>query len=448
MSVTNFKSVSQGSPPTLTTSNSKRAHTAAAKYLPDGVSRCTLSGETPPIFIDRGSGSRIFDVDGNEYVDFANNFTTLIHGNAFPPIIRALEEQLQKGTCFNNPTVHEASLAKILCERVPSIDQIRFVNTGTEAVMTALKAARAITGRKKIAKLEGAYHGSYDWAEVSENSTPSNWGKDAPASVPSCVGTPTSVLDETVVLPFNDIDGSRGILEQIKGQLAGVLIDVAPSRAGLIPISPDYLQYLREFTEKDGAILISDEVLNFRQSFVGGACAYGVEADLVALGKIIGGGLPIGAVGGKAHFMSVFSRHDSEPPITQSGTFSANPLSMVGGIASMTAWTEDAISKINDLGEQIRHDIQEIIDRRSADFSVTGAGSLFRLHPKRQPPRNYREAYRNSDEIDRMHALNEQMRESGVFLASGGLGALSTVMNDEDITRFLEAFEKHIDSIV
>lgn len=241
------------------------------------------------------------------------------------------------------PTPWEIELAEILCERVPAVDWVRFANTGTEAVMFAVKAARAFTDRPKVAKFEGAYHGAYDWVEVSENSEPGNWGDGEPRRVPYARGTPASVLEEVVMVPFNDIGTTTTLLERHGDELACLVMDVLPSRAGLIPLEADYLDAIRRITRRRGIVLISDEVLNFRQGYGGAAARFGIEPDLVTFGKIIGGGLPIGAVGGLADVMAVFDSSDGWPPLPQGGTFAANPLSMVAGVTSMKALDHAAL---------------------------------------------------------------------------------------------------------
>ena len=417
----------------------------AKRVLPGGVTRSTIDRSPHPMYVAKGKGPWLTDIDGNRYLDFANNFTTLIQGHAFPPVIEALRRQLESGSCFSNPTVLEVGLAEILVERIPVVDQVRFMNTGTEAVMFALKVARAATGRPKIAKFEGAYHGAYDWAEVSERSAPDTWGAPYPASVEQYRGMPRSVLDDVVVLPFNDLELTRQILARHTDDLACVLIDLMPSRIGLIPIDPDYLAFLRRFTKQHGALLISDEVLNLRQSHAGASAAFGVEPDLVAMGKIIGGGLPIGAVGGPADVMRVFDDGQTSL-LPQSGTFSANPLSMVAGTAAMMALGPQDVDHINRLGQAVRDGLNAVIATHELTFTVTGRASLFRIHPKRPAPRSFRDAYCGPDEVRRLKGVLDGMRQRGVVMASMGLGTISTPMTDAHVHRLIEAFKATVTS--
>lgn len=418
----------------------------AKRCLPGGTTRATVQRDPVPVYIASGEGAWLTDVDGNRYLDLQNNFTTLIHGHAFAPVVEAVGQQLRRGTCFANPTEYEVVHAEILCERVPSIERVRYVNTGTEAVMFAVKAARAITGRVKVAKLEGAYHGGYDWVEVSENSTPENWGGPEPESVPCARGTPASVLNEVVVIPFNDIETTTNLLERHAPELACCVVDVMPSRAGLIAPKPEYLQTLREITRRHGIILISDEVLNFRQGYQGAAARFGLEPDVITLGKIIGGGLPIGAIAGPADLMAVFDSSEKKPALPQGGTFSANPLSMVAGIASLKALDRAAFDRLEYLGATVRSGLARAISDCCLPMTVTGTASLFRIHMKSRAPRSYREAWLTPFEQELLRGLSRFMLSRGVMLPAMSSSSLSTAMTDADVDFFLAAFGEFLDS--
>lgn len=424
------------------------SHTAferAQRVLPGGTTRITIQRDPVPIYMASGDGAWLTDIDGNRYLDLQNNFTALIHGHAFPPVIEAVERQLRLGACFANPTESEIVLAELLRQRVPAIEKVRFVNTGTEAVMFAVKAARAITGRAKIAKFEGAYHGAYDWVEVGEHSTPDDWSGPEPTSVPKAKGTPASVLDDVVVVPFNDIETTAALLDRHAGELACLLIDLAPSRAGLIPLEPGYVEAIREITRRHGILLISDEVLNFRQGYHGAAARFGLEPDLVALGKIIGGGLPIGAVAGPSDLMAIFDNSGGAAPLPQGGTFSANPLSMVAGAASMTALGHAAFEHLESLGTKVRAGVAEAAAARGLPMRVIGMGSLFRIHLKKELPRTYRAAWPTAQETKIMAGISRSMRARGVLMPGQSLSALSTPMTETDIDFFLAAFADSLD---
>ena len=234
-------------------------HDRALASLPGGNTRTTVFMQPYPIYAARGEGCRVWDVDGNEYIDCINNFTSLIHGHAHPVLVEAARQQLALGSAFGLPTASEIDLAELLASRLPSVDQVRFANSGTEAVMMALKAARAFTGRPKIAKCEGAYHGSYDYAEVSLDPKPGEWGRNAPVSVAYAKGTPDNVLADVVTIPFNDAEAAVSLVREHGRELACVLVDPMPNRAGLAPADNSYLEALRRATREIGALLIFDE---------------------------------------------------------------------------------------------------------------------------------------------------------------------------------------------
>ena len=229
----------------------------AKKVLPGGVSRNTLLRGAHPTYAAHGYGSRIVDIDGVERIDFSNNMASLVHGHAHPEMTKAIGEQLARGTAFTMATEAEVAFAEHMCGRVPGFDKIRFVNSGTEAVMAGLKAARAYTGRAKIAKVEGSYHGAYDYAEISQGASPANWGqKNRPNSVPLAQGTPDGVADDVIVIPFNDPETAKGILDLYKTEIACVLIDPMPHRVGMIPADPDFICQIHAWTRANGALLM------------------------------------------------------------------------------------------------------------------------------------------------------------------------------------------------
>jgi len=243
-------------------SRSASLHKRAQRVLPGGNTRTTVYRDPYPIYVRSGAGSRIVDVDGIERIDFLNNYTALIHGHAHPSIVQAATAAVENGSAFGAPTESELRLGEMLVDRVPGGERVRFMNSGSEAVMMAVKAARAYTGRPKIAKCEGLYHGSYDFVEVGLDSAPENWGDAAePNRVPYSRGTPAAVLSDVVVLPFNDSEASLRLLEQNATDLAAVIVDPLPNRIGLIPASRDFLVTLRDFCTRAGVVLISDEVI-------------------------------------------------------------------------------------------------------------------------------------------------------------------------------------------
>lgn len=414
----------------------------ARAVFPDGTTRVTVERDPVPRYIARGEGAYLIDVDGRRFLDLNANFTTLIHGHAFESVIVAVERQMRNGTCFANPTQAEVELASLLCDRVPGLERVRFVNTGTEAVMFAIKAARAFTGRPCIAKIEGAYHGAYDWVEVAQASAPENWGPpDRPVATAYYHGMPASLLEEVVVLRFNDPVGARELLTRRAGEIAAVLIDPMPSRAGLVAPEPEFLSAIQETARKHGILIISDEVLNFRQDYHGASARYGLQPDLFALGKIIGGGFPIGAVGGPSEIMAVFDARGGRPLLPQGGTFSANPISMVAGHAAMAALDQAAFARLETLGSDLRKQLRKAIARAEAPLSITGAASLFRIHPKPTPPLEFREAYCTSAQATVSKEMSRFFARHGIILPNGAAACLSTPMGEPEIGAIADVFE-------
>lgn len=418
---------------------SRAAYARACAVLPGGNTRTTVFRTPFQIYAAFGEGCRVTDIDGVARIDCINNFTAAIHGYSHPALNAVAMHQLGLGTAFGLPTESEIALAELLAARVGSVDQCRFANSGTEAVMNAIKAARAFNGRPKIAKCEGAYHGTYDYAEISLDSVPGNWGEEAPASVGYARGTPAGVTDDVIVIPFNNIDAAAAILRAHGDKLAAILVDPMPNRAGLVPADPAYLLMLREIADEIGALLVFDEVISFRLGYHGAQAIWGVAADLTVFGKIIGGGFPVGAVGGRADVMAVFDPSGGKPALPQGGTFSANPMSMRCGLTAMELLDEAAFAYLDRIGERARNGI----DRAFADAGIagqtTGMGSLLRLHFGDHDIRDYRSARPDAQASERLRRLVDLLMANGVIMAGYGLMALSTPMTEDDIDEMVNA---------
>ncbi len=429
------------------TSRSAELFERAKRVLPGGVSRNTVLRAPHPAYAAHGEGCRVTDLDGVTRIDFSNNMASLIHGHACPEIVEAVTAQLQHGSAFMLATEVEIAYAEHLVARSPSFEKMRFVNSGTEAIMVALKAARAFTGRPKIAKVEGAYHGSYDYAEVSQAVNPETWGDvDRPNRVPVTHGTPQSALDDVVVIPFNDVERAMAILDAHASDLACVLIDLMPHRAGLNPAEPAFVQALREWTARHGALLVLDEVITFRSEYGGLQERYGVRADLTAMGKMIGGGFPVGATAGRAEVLDLMDPGGGRYLFPHSGTFSANPISMTAGLAAMTKFDQDAVSRLNGLAERAMTGIEAAARDVGAAACVTGAGSMFRVHMKAAPPRNFREAFATPAESARLKVMLDHLFDAGMIMINTCSATLSTPMTEVEIDALVDAmrggFEK------
>jgi glutamate-1-semialdehyde 2,1-aminomutase len=418
---------------------SRTMYERALASLPGGNSRTTVFMKPYPIYAARGEGCRVFDVDGNEYIDCINNFTSLIHGHAHPALIEAATRQLSVGSAFGLPTESEIDLAELLVARLPSVEQVRFANSGTEAVMMALKAARAFTGRAKIAKCEGAYHGSYDYAEVSLDPSPEAWGRNAPVSVAYAKGTPDNVLADVVTIPFNDVEAAVSLIREHGRELACVLVDPMPNRAGLAPADKTYLEALRQITREVGALLIFDEVITFRLGYRGAQGLWGIDPDLTTLGKIMGGGFPVGAIAGRKAFMAVFDPSHGKPALPHGGTFSANPVTMRAGLAAMQLLDEAAFARLDAIGEVVRSGIDQAFQQAGVPGGTVGLGSLLKIHFADRPIRDYRSAFLTEQEAKRQAIFNQGLLNRGVLAAGYGLMALSTPMTDADVDAIIAA---------
>jgi glutamate-1-semialdehyde 2,1-aminomutase len=419
---------------------SETLYEQACQVLPGGVSRNTIFRTPHPFYADKASGCRLTDVEGVERIDFANNMASLIHGHAHPAIVSAVSDQLRRGSAFTMATEAEVQCAQHLCSRSPAFDKIRFVNSGTEAVMAGLKAARAFTGRAKIAKVEGAYHGTYDYAEVSQTASPANWGApERPSSVPVAVGTPQGALDDVIVIPFNDPETAIAILNPHAGDIAAVLLDPMPHRVGMIPADRDFVHALRRWSDVNDVVFFFDEVITFRSAYGGAQAWFDVQPDLTALGKVIGGGFPAGALAGRDEIMQVLDPRQDKVLMPHSGTFSANPITMTAGRVAMELFDQAAVERLNALGDYARQGIREVIAEVGAPACVTGAGSLLRIHLKPEAPANYRSAYMSADEVARVKCLVDHLYDNGIMMIHTCSAALSTAMTETEINTLVEA---------
>jgi glutamate-1-semialdehyde 2,1-aminomutase len=422
-----------------TTPGSRAIHQKAVAVMPGGTTRTTTYFDPYPLYIERGEGCRVWDADGTERIDFLGNYTAMILGHAHPKVVEAIRRQAARGTGFAAANPIEVELAALLCERVPSLDAVRFCNSGTEATMFAMRLARAFTGRPKIARMEGGYHGTHDYAEVSTHPAVAEAGpSDAPIPRPDSMGTPAWVLDQTVVLPFNNPDAAEAIIRRNRGELAAVILEPIIGAGGVIPATVEFLQRLRTVTEELDILLIFDEVISFRVAPGGAQQLYGVTPDLTTLGKIIGGGLPVAAFGGRADVMELLDPR-REPNIPQGGTYNGNPLGMAAGLAAMTELTPDVYEDLNRRGARVCEQLTEVFASQGVAVQVNGAGSLLALHFSDRPVVDYRTMAAANKKRTRDLFLG--LVNHGVLMAPRAMGALSTPMAEADIQEFVDAVD-------
>lgn len=419
---------------------SEMLHERARAVMTGGFTRINLFERPFPTYAHSGRGCRVVDVDGVERVDFLNNYFSLVHGYCFEPVQEAMRAQIELGVSFGMPTRSDVAFAELLCSRFPGLEEVRFTNSGSEAIITALKAARAYTGRPKVAKIEGAYHGLGDHVEVSLSSKPAEWGEDVPRAVAYARGTPSCILDDVVVFRFNDVAGLARALEQHRDTLAAILFDLVPSRAGMVVATPDFLAAVTDFCARSGALLVLDEIISSRFAYGGAQTLFDVKPDITVLGKIIGGGLPIGAIGGRREVMAVFDPSAGKAAVPHGGTFTANPLAMVAGMANMCALDRDSIERLNRLGSQLRRKLAGHLEASGLPGQITGYGSLFRIHPGRRIIQDYRTSYQDAAETAWIMSLRHGMFDDGYILTPNCSGALSTPMDEAEIDGFAEVF--------
>jgi glutamate-1-semialdehyde 2,1-aminomutase len=407
--------------------------------MPGGTTRTTTYFDPYPLYITRGEGCRIWDVDGTERLDLLGNYTAMILGHAHPKVVEAVRKQAAQGTGFAAANPVEVQLAALLCQRVPSLDMVRFCNSGTEATMFAMRLARAFTGRSKIARVEGGYHGTHDYAEVSTHPDVAEAGPpDAPIARPDSIGTPDWALEQTVVLPFNNADAAEAIIRREGGQLAAVILEPIIGAGGVIASTVEYLDRLRSVTRELAILLIFDEVISLRVAPGGAQQLYGVTPDLTTLGKIIRGGLPVAAFGGRADVMELMDPRRS-PNLGQGGTYNGNPLGMAAGLAAMTELTQDVYEELNRKGARVSEQLSEVFTSHGVRAQVNGVGSLFAIHFTDRPVVDYRTKASSNRKMT--HEFFLGLVNHGVLMAPRAMGALSTPMTEQDIQQFIDAVD-------
>lgn len=419
---------------------SKAIYKHACEVIVGGVSRNTVYRKPHPFYAASANGCYVTDIEGTRRLDFANNMASLIHGHVHPKITEAVIHQIQNGSAYTLATEAEVRLADHLCKRIGSVEKVRFVNSGTEAVMTMIKASRAYTGKPMIAKAEGAYHGTYDFAEVSQVTSPSKWGSlKHPNRIPLVKGTPKEVIDLVAIFPFNDIKKTIDILDENKENLACVLIDPVPHRVGLVPATNEYIEAIYNWTRKNNALLCFDEVVTLRVHYGGAQDNYSVKPDLTAMGKMIGGGFPVGAITGRTDVMDVLNPQKTRLRFPHSGTFSANPVSMTAGYMAMEMFDQEAVYKLNALTARAKKQIEEVVKLVDIPVSITGAGSMFRIHLKEKAPSTFRETYQNEEERGLIKQLLDYLFfEENIMMINTCACMFSTVMTNKEVDRLTE----------
>ena len=420
----------------LNTTRSQEIFTAAQKLMPGGVSspvRAFKSVGGQPIVFDHVKGAYAWDVDGNRYIDYVGSWGPAICGHAHPEVIAALHAALDRGTSFGAPCELENHLAELVIEAVPSVEMVRFVNSGTEACMSVLRLMRAFTGREKIIKFEGCYHGHADMFLVKAGSGVATLG------LPDSPGVPRSTTASTLTAPYNDLEAVKRLFTENGGEIAGVILEPVVGNAGFITPEPGFLEGLREITREHGALLVFDEVMTgFRISYGGAQARFGITPDLTTMGKVIGGGLPVGAYGGRADIMAMVA---PAGPMYQAGTLSGNPLAMTAGIKTLELLKQPgSYERLDLITKRLSDGIGEAARAAGLPYSGGHISAMFGFFLCEGPVRNFEEA--KATDSARFGKLHRAMLERGVYLAPSSFeaGFTSLAHSDADIDATTAAF--------
>jgi len=423
---------------------SNELFTDAQSVIPGGVNspvRAFKSVGGDPLFIKKAFGSTIEDVDGNTYIDYVGSWGPMIVGHANDEVNNAIIETVRGGTSFGAPTERETELAKMVIGAVPSIEKVRMVNSGTEATMSAIRVARGVTGRDRIIKFNGCYHGHADGLLVRAGSGALTLG------VPDSPGVPEDYARNTLIAEYNDLQSVQRLFDENRGQIAAVIIEPVPGNMGVMIPAEGFLQGLRDLTRAEGALLIFDEVMSgFRVGLGGAQELFGIDPDLTTLGKVIGGGLPVGAYGGKAEYMSQVA---PEGPIYQAGTLSGNPLAMAAGIATLKILSRPGTyEQLEASAAALSKGFAEVNDRLCAPLAFNRVGSMFTTFFTPGPVTDFSGA--KSSDTERFGRYFSAMLEEGIYLAPSQFEAafVSLAHTDSDIERTISAYERALSRVM
>jgi glutamate-1-semialdehyde 2,1-aminomutase len=427
----------------ISRAKSEQLFAEALKHIPGGVNspvRAFRAVGGQPFFVNRAKGPYVWDVDGNQYIDYVCTWGPAILGHAHPKIIKAVQAAAEHGTSFGIPNPSEVTMANLICSLVPSVQKVRMCNSGTEATMSAIRLARGFTRRDKIIKFDGCYHGHADSLLVKAGSGALTFGN------PDSAGVPAAFTQHTIVLPYNDSEAVKAAFAANPKQIAGIIVEPVPGNAGLYLPKPAYLEFLRQITINDGALLIFDEVMTgFRLARGGAQERFGISPDLSCFGKVIGGGLPVGAFGGRADIMDCLAPLG---PVYQAGTLSGNPLAMAAGVAALTELTSgDAYHRLESLGAALEKGMKAAATSARVPVQFNRCGSMFCGYFTSQPVHNLADAM--TSDRERFKKYFHGMLEQGVYLAPSQFeaGFISTAHTEADIERTVEAAARVLKSV-
>jgi glutamate-1-semialdehyde 2,1-aminomutase len=430
------------------TSKSAALAEKARRYMPGGDTHGPSYHPPYHLTFERGKGCYIYDVDGNKYIDFCNQWLTMIHGHAFGPMVEAVRKRIAHSVGFGYPNKDQYEFAELLCKRVPSFERMRFVASGSEATMMCIRAARAFTGKRKIMKVEGGYHGTHDLGELNWFPTPASGPLEEIKPTPPDAGVSGSEAKDVIIFPYNETNIFKELISRHAHEVAAVIMEPMIGPTGMIKPEPGFLETVREMTKKEGVILIFDEVVQFPDGYNGAQGMFGVTPDLTALGKGIGGGLPIGAWGGRSDIMELWNPERGHDAIMQVSTHAGNAISMVGALTTMKYFTHDVIRERNARFEHLRSGFEEAFANEKIHGQVTGIGWGFAIHLTDKPVRNPRESIGAAAAAEEVAGLIFMgMRYHGVCIYPPLFGSLSTAVKDKDVDLAISALAKTLKEI-
>ncbi|RLJ71076.1 glutamate-1-semialdehyde 2,1-aminomutase [Hydrogenivirga caldilitoris] len=420
--------------------NNQKLIQEALEVLPGGVNspvRAFKAVGGEPVVLVKGRGCRVWDADGNEYIDFLASWGPLILGHAYPKVVKAVKEEVERGLSFGLTNPHEVKLAQLVVEMVPSVEKVRFVNSGTEATMSAIRLARGVTGRKLVVKFEGCYHGHYDSLLVSAGSGVATF------AIPGTPGIPEEIAKLTLVVPFNNREAVKKVFEEYGEDIACVIVEPVAGNMGVVPPKEGFLKFLREITEEHGSLLIFDEVITgFRLSKGGAQELFDVNPDLTCLGKILGGGLPVGAYGGRKELMSQVA---PEGPVYQAGTLSGNPVAMVAGVETLKELRDkEPYEELGEKAKRVSEAVSGMLKEKGIPHRINRVGSMFTVFFTDKEVVDFESA--KSSDLELFGKFFRKLLEKGILIPPAQFEAwfLSTAHEEEDIEEALNRIESAI----
>ena len=417
---------------------SAELHQKATQYMPGGDTRNSIFWDPFPLYVTDGTGTTLTDADGNKRTDFVNNMTTLILGHRPPEVTKAVADQLDHGMSFPAPSPSVVRWAELMCERVPSLDKVRFVNTGTEATLNAIRAARAFTGKQKLVKCEGAYHGNHDAIQISVVPPLDKAGDaNSPEAIKAFPGISETATDDIFIAPFNDIVAAEKVIREHANELAAVIVEPVNGQCGMVPGKPEFLEGLRRITDELGIVLIFDEVIAFRIAYGGAQDYYGITPDLTCFGKVVGGGMPVGAFGGREDIMSMWDPSDGGAVVQHAGTFNGNPMTAAAGVATLENLTPEKYEYLDQLGESLRTKLRALFAELEVPMGVTGVASLFALQFTPTEVTDYRTFATNDKNMLKIMFIG--LLNEGFLMSNRCAGNVSTVHTEDDVDAFVNA---------